>query len=102
MTATRLGKGKKKSRPPASIVTVPSQELHQRETTGSDSSHVPTHKTQEREKLPLDFCHFGHSVASPVLGQQKPRRSAPNYPLDRYQLPCIKLSLSAIPASSSI
>src|SRR5258706_13810717 len=65
MTAKRLGKGKKKSRPLASFVTVPSQESHQRETTGSDSSHVPTHKThktQEREKLPLDFCHFGHSA----------------------------------------
>src|SRR5258706_8074748 len=98
------GKGKKKSRPPASFITVPSQESHQREMTGSDSSHVPTHKThktQEREKLLLDFCHFGHSVTSPVLGQPKPHCSAPNYPFDRYQLPCVKLLLSAIPASSS-
>src|SRR5258706_15788169 len=55
----------------------------------------------KREKLLLDFCHFGHSVTSPVLSQPKPRCSTPNYPFDRYQLPCIKLSLSAIPASSS-
>src|SRR5258706_11046454 len=93
------GKGKKKSRPPASFVTVPSQESHQRVTTGSDSSHVspirPPQDPRER-KIAAGFLPLR------PFGQLKPRCSAPNYLLDRYQLPCVKLSLSAIPASSSI